>query len=338
MSAYYPTSTSTSTPAPTPTPSAAESYDDLYLLARHSNLSARVAEHLLQQKVYSSRAAWQQFLRLLLLTLGVGFTAAGILFFFAYNWAALHPFAKLGLIEALLIATTLFAVYPGIDKTLRRFVLTAAAVLVGILFAVYGQIYQTGANAYDLFLAWTACITIWVVAARFAPLWLLYLLLIDVTLILYSVQVAWQWSGLFTTTMLFLLQWLALALVLYLPYFSKERAPAWLSQTVALATAGFATAGVLMGMFLEPADAWLITLLVATLLCYAWLLYLGWQRKTIFYPALTGLSLLILLCALIQRSLGDTDGILLTAIVIIAGTTALIKSLLHLQKKWAHEP
>ncbi|WP_315814113.1 hypothetical protein [Paraflavitalea speifideaquila] len=49
--------------------------------------------------------------------------------------------------------------------------LTAAAVLLGVLMAVFGQVYQTGANAYDLFLSWTIAITLWVVIANFALLY-----------------------------------------------------------------------------------------------------------------------------------------------------------------------
>lgn len=310
-------------------------HDDLYLLARHSKLSAKTADTLLREKVYSGRSAWNKFLRLFLLSLGVGFTAAGVLFFFAYNWADLHKFAKLGLIEVLLIATTLFAIYPKLDKTLRRFILTAAALLVGVLFAVYGQIYQTGANTYDFFLAWTLCITIWVIAARFAPLWLLYLLLINVTLILYSMQVAWEWSSLFTCLLLFLVQWVSLGITMSLPRFSTLRAPAWFTQTVALSVVSYATAGLMQGIF-GSSDPYLTLLLIATAVCYAWLLWQGRQHKNLFYLALTGFSLLVLLCALILNHLGDTDGILLTGMVIIGGITLLIKSLLHLQNKWTH--
>ena len=45
-----------------------------------------------------------------------------------------------------------------------------ATFLIGTLFAVFGQIYQTGADAYDLFLGWTLFTILWAVAIRFAPL------------------------------------------------------------------------------------------------------------------------------------------------------------------------
>lgn len=52
---------------------------------------------------------WSRFVRILLLTLGIGFTIAGIIFFFAYNWEALPKFAKLSLTGGLIITTTLLS-------------------------------------------------------------------------------------------------------------------------------------------------------------------------------------------------------------------------------------
>ncbi|HSP79967.1 MAG TPA: DUF2157 domain-containing protein, partial [Myxococcaceae bacterium] len=64
-----------------------------------------------------------------------------------------------------------------------------AAVLVGPLLAVYGQAYQTGADPYELFLGWGALILPWVALARFGPLWLLLLLLVNTGLSRFWVQV-----------------------------------------------------------------------------------------------------------------------------------------------------
>src|SRR5690606_36814985 len=78
--------------------------EDIYLVGRHSNLSKEQIQKLLDVNVYADKIAWQQFIKLFLLSLGVCFTTAGIVFFFAYNWADIHKFVKLGIIEAGIIA------------------------------------------------------------------------------------------------------------------------------------------------------------------------------------------------------------------------------------------
>lgn len=51
---------------------------------------------LFRQPMYADKKQWKQFLSIFLLAAGVGFTVAGIIFFFAYNWEDLPKFAKLG--------------------------------------------------------------------------------------------------------------------------------------------------------------------------------------------------------------------------------------------------
>ena len=60
--------------------------------------------------------------------------------------------------------------------------LTGCSVLVGALLAVYGQVYQTGADAWQLFAGWAALIAGWAVAGRFVPLWMLVAVLTNVAL------------------------------------------------------------------------------------------------------------------------------------------------------------
>ena len=67
--------------------------------------------------------------------------------------------------------------------------LSAAAVLLGALLAVYGQTYQTGADPWGLFATWALLILPWAVAACFTPLWLLVIGLIDTAHVLYLAQV-----------------------------------------------------------------------------------------------------------------------------------------------------
>ena len=179
--------------------------EDIQIISRHSNWSEESIDKVLKQEIYSNKESWQKFLRLFFISLGISFTTAGIIFFFAYNWTDLHKFIKIGLIESLIVITTLIVLISKISLDIKNIILTGTSILVGVLFAVFGQIYQTGANAYDFFLGWTMFIALWVAISNFAPLWLVFIVLINTTLILYSQQVAHNWSEVFVFTLLFII-------------------------------------------------------------------------------------------------------------------------------------
>ena len=221
--------------------------EDIHIISRHGNLAEKRIAKALKDNVYNDKEAWQKFLRLLFISLGVGFSVSGIIFFFAYNWADLHKFAKIGLAEGLVITTTSLVLLPKININIRNIILAGASVMVGVLFAVYGQIYQTGANAYDFFLAWTIFVTLWVVVSNFAPLWLIYIVLINTTFILYSQQVANDWSVIFIFSSLFVINTIILIATIAIPNYKKATIviPNWFCNTVALACACFATIGII---------------------------------------------------------------------------------------------
>ena len=163
--------------------------DRLRALAEAGVLSPQALEDALRLSVATpSRPAWRDFLSSGLLALGAMLVLSGVVYFFAYNWAALHPFAKLGLVLAAIIGACLAAWRLG-ETLVGQFSLLGAAVLVGPLLAVYGQTYQTGADAYELFIGWSLLVLPWVALARFAPLWLWLLLLVNTGLWLFWEQV-----------------------------------------------------------------------------------------------------------------------------------------------------
>jgi uncharacterized membrane protein len=136
-----------------------------------------------------TRTDWARGIDRFLLLFGVLAVLAGIAAFFAYNWDGLHKFAKFALIEGGIVSAVAVAARRGIDSAAGRGALFAAAFLVGVLFAVYGQVYQTGADPYGLFLVWALLIAGWAVIGRQAGLWMLVLVLANLSLILYWTQV-----------------------------------------------------------------------------------------------------------------------------------------------------
>ncbi len=132
--------------------------------------------------------AWHRFLSRVLLLLGAGLVLSGVVCFVAYNWDRVGPFAKFGVIELAIGITTIVA-WRKLPRLSGQVALAASAVLVGPLLALYGQVYQTGADPYGLFLGWLVLILPWVIAAEFSPLWLFALGLLDVSVLLYWGQV-----------------------------------------------------------------------------------------------------------------------------------------------------
>jgi uncharacterized membrane protein len=132
--------------------------------------------------------AWHRFLSRVLLLLGAGLVLSGAVCFIAYNWDRVGSFAKFGVIEVGIVAAAAVA-WRILPRLSGQVALSAAAVLVGPLLALYGQVYQTGADPYGLFLGWLVLILPWVIAAEFSPLWLFALGLLDVSVMLYWSQV-----------------------------------------------------------------------------------------------------------------------------------------------------
>lgn len=299
--------------------------EDIETVARHSQLSEKALATALNEQVYPGTDSWNKFLTLLFLVLGIGLSIAGIIFFFAYNWADLHKFIKIGLIELVVILTAGLALWPKISRHTRQIILTGSAALVGVLFAVFGQIYQTGANAYDFFLAWTLFITIWVLISNFAPLWLLYVVLLHTTLILYQEQVA-DWPTLVLYSLLFI------GNVLIFVISKLRQAPAYFVHTIGIAALSFATIGMVNGILNSNKDYFsLFALLVLS--AYTIGLWYGIRLQRTFFLSAIPFSIIIIISSYLL-DISDDEWMLLTlSIFIIVSVTLVIRNLIQLAKK-----
>ena len=104
------------------------------------------------------------------------------------RWGNLSIF---GLIESGIIVCIVGSHLRGRTRLGGKVLLLGGAVLVGVFLAVYGQIYQTGADAYGLFIIWAVLILGWVIVSEFAALWLVWLILLNTGAILYWQQVGY---------------------------------------------------------------------------------------------------------------------------------------------------
>ncbi|MGV8946545.1 MAG: DUF2157 domain-containing protein [Lutibacter sp.] len=311
--------------------------EDIQIISRHSTLTEKGIEKVLKESIYNDREAWQKFLSLFFISLGIGFMVSGVVFFFAYNWDDLHKFTKIGLTEVLIIVTTSLVFFSKINTNIRNIILTGAAVLVGVLFAIFGQIYQTGADAYDFFLTWTVFVTLWVIVSNFAPLWLLYLILINITLILYSEQVAKDWSEVFIFNLLLLINTTALISAILLSKFKKlVSVPNWFLNIMALTSISYATIGIINGIFDKYQIAFLV-LILTTVIVFALGIWYGLKIKSGFYLSVIPFSLIIIVSALLIKISDGEMMFLLISLFIVVSVTLVIKNLINIQKKWANE-
>ncbi|KAA0913420.1 DUF2157 domain-containing protein [Psychrobacter sp. ANT_WB68] len=139
-------------------------------------------------EVYPSKRTWLNFFDKTLLIVGAVALVLSLVFFIAYNWQNMGKIGKFALVEGALVIS--IALYVTLSfrrrfQLIRQVLLLIASIITGSLLALFGQVYQTGADTWQLFFGWAILITPWVMIGRFPALWLLWLGLLNACLILY---------------------------------------------------------------------------------------------------------------------------------------------------------
>lgn len=148
---------------------------------------------------------WRRFLTLFLSLLGFLALVAGVIFFIAWNWAAMPKMVKFALVELLIIALAVVVWWRWYDRVSRA-ALLALGLSFGGLFALYGQIYQTGADSWELFRAWTLVLLPLALIGRQNALWFCTWVIANLAFQLYYASRA---ISLFDDVMLTHFSWLA---------------------------------------------------------------------------------------------------------------------------------
>jgi len=309
----------------------------IQIISRHSNWKSKsIKQQLVDRKIYADKSDWAKFIDLTLIGTGAGFSLAGIIFFLAYNWHLMHRFLKLGLIQGLVIAIVIVLLSFKLKPLVKDVLLLSASVLVGAMFSVFGQIYQTGADAYDFFLGWTVFITIWALVSNFPVLWLLFISLINITFILFVSQVGPNWPSSTTYMVLFMVNALVLLGIQWL--FQKkviDHLPIWFSRSLALSVAIYITIGLMECIFEQGSDAWPIFFALA-ILNYGFDIYRSFKTRSLFSLCVIPFSIIIIVCALVFEKI-DIDykaKFFLLSILVIVSITFLMRWLIKLNKTW----
>ena len=267
---------------------------------------------------------WRVFAERSLLLLGVLALATSLCFFIAYNWALLGRIGKFMLVELALAVAVLAALRISPTQAAGRASLLAASLLVGVLLGLVGQTYQTGADPWQLFFCWAVLITPWVWVSRSASHGLLWLGLLNLSLILAQDQSAAFFGPLMhTQTALVVVLFGLNTAALFLGEVSlagQGQTYRWALRLVAIA-AGIAVTMLAFFALHDPrtASAWLI-------LWLAWcgLFGLTYYTRDLFMLAGLCLSIIVLLTSVLWRYLldgSDALGLLGMAVLIIAQAT-----------------
>ncbi|GHE20862.1 DUF2157 domain-containing protein [Halomonas urumqiensis] len=275
--------------------------------------------------------AWSVFVDRLLLWLGTLALAFAVLFFIAYNWAEMTRWLRFGLVQVALVAAIAVYCWGARRPEVARASLTAASLLLGVLLALFGQVYQTGADPWQLFFIWAVLMLPWVLVARFDVLWVAWLGLLNVSLALYfriwggafglfASDVAALW-GLFVLNTLALVAWELAARRWY------WLAAGWPTRLLALGGGIPITLLVITFIFNERADFSPSLLVYALWLLALYVVYRHW-KPDLFMLAGGCLSAIVVTTLFLGRHLfgqAEAAGFLMMSLVVLGlGSAAVL--------------
>lgn len=310
----------------------------LRIFAQQRPLQELEARHLIRSlQLYPSGLEWLLYLRYLSLFLASSLLVSGVVFFFAFNWQDMHKFTKLGLLAALVLLSGLGSLYPRFSPALQKSLLTASAMLIGVLYAVFGQIYQTGANSFDFFLSWTVSIFLFALAGRFLPLWALFLFLLQLSLISYSKLLSYGWPEYLLFLLLALLNFSAVAFweMSRIRGILKDRR-SWFPDLFLLLGSIAATLAAETSIFNNFRNDY--GLLLMGLAVLYWLgISFGLRQRRLVYPGLLGLSCIAVTAGLLGWLLQDSLQLsfIVVSLFILGSSSFLVIQLIAFHRKWS---
>ena len=271
--------------------------------------------------------AWMRFLQIFTLTLGSGLMLAGIIFFFAYNWEHMHRFVKMGIAVALILAVFAVTIKVKMSDFTRKITVSVLCGLVGVSWAIFGQVYQTKADSYVFFLTWALCILAWVYIADFYPLWTIFIVLVSMGVIPLFPDKDW-FSTLF---MLYGAAWISFFIFApkYLPRLSAP--PSWFTSllfTIEFGVAVFVVCFVIITGY-DAHNLWMAFVVTAATIWCALKQKNIWLYSMLFIGALCVLECVFVKC-LAREFVGIFFNLMLTAAALAASSYAIVEQ----YKKW----
>lgn len=154
------------------------------LIEQGSIPAEKIGDALIATNITPDGRAWRAFIDRLLLWLGGLALAFAAMFFIAYNWNDIGRFAKFAMVEgSIILAIAAYCRFTD-HSTAGKVALFVATICLGVLLALYGQTYQTGADPWQLFFTWALLMLPWALIARFPALWIVWVILLNTSIIL----------------------------------------------------------------------------------------------------------------------------------------------------------
>lgn len=317
---------------------------ELFLLQEHSSIDKQQFQALYQTYGLASAQQWKEFGYYALLICGIGFLVSGVVFFFAFNWDQMAVSVKFALIGLGILLSAYGAMTSRVTESINKISLVATSVLIGVLLAVFGQTYQTGANAYDLFLTWLLIVTPLTLVSQSTYQWLFFSILANTTLILALVQVLQVESVFLGIIYLVLTNLVLLALPQFKPLHPTFQIGNLYKQTQSIVVYVLATAGFGFWIFSQSSHERAAELegalwaFILSLVLIGGGLALGWKQKQIYlfsYALIAAVS-----CGLMvwMRMFEDAaEGLLVYMLYAVGAIFFIIKLVSNKSKEWKYE-
>ncbi|MCK4709586.1 MAG: DUF2157 domain-containing protein [Gammaproteobacteria bacterium] len=307
-------------------------------------LKKEQAEEILSSlNILPDRLHWRIFIENLLMWLGGLSLSFAMMFFIAYNWDAMGRFAKFALVEASIILCVIAYWKLDVNEVTAKVSFTAATILLGVLLALYGQTYQTGADPWQLFFNWALLMLPWAFVAHFASIWLIWIVLLNLSIVLYFQVRGGLFGLIFSQTedvfwVLFIfnsLVWIAWELAATKLSWLKERWPLWL---IAI-TSGFSISFLMMSAIFDQYSS--ETVAVFLYFIWAFALYFVYRKviPDLFMLAGLCLSSIVVIISFIARHIfknnNEIGAFFILTILVIVMSAGAAKWLKNVQKEMA---
>lgn len=302
-------------------------------------------EPIQENVLFFQTITWQRLDRFMLAYAGLLFFLAGIICFFAYNWHMLPLFAKFGVITAALLISSAFPLFHGTHSASGKLGLLSCGILGGILMAIHGQVYQTGANSWTFFMSWAIFLLPLALSGCQTGLWFLFWLVSSLSGILYCQEYAAALHDNTSGNNLFFYQclaqaawftlWETAAYFLPKPHFAFLRSK-WMPRTTGVFLLSFLTVYLTLHIGTIGQTPFIYSALLYLVLITGMLLYYRKQHMDLFMTAAASFSLIILALAWLAYLLKQANAALLflcMAGCLIIGSTLSGKYLLACYRK-----
>ncbi|ENW87389.1 hypothetical protein F906_00622 [Acinetobacter pseudolwoffii] len=251
--------------------------------------------------------------------IGLALIAVSIVYLLAANWWMLPKFVQLFMPQVLLLGSALLSVHFAAREKLRQSLDTVSGLMLGLSLAVIGQIYQTGADSYQLFLLWALLLLPWLYRPNIG-VFALFCVISQLALYFYFKQSFWLVRA-ETAYLLSLNLLTGLSLIYALRYYPVLR---YLLIAVVVLISVFS-----MFRFIDSNSIWyLASVLVLALLFSAYFYTRQQQLETSLLVAGLALSFSILIFDLTDQYLQNSAAGLLVLALLIFGWFAAISALL----------